>query len=245
MSNSLGVSLIGLDRLSREDLEAISNSGITRLSLTPTNLFPLHADYPDAKQLKAEARRLESFGLQVETFQGIFFGLSGQLSKSHVRRLEWIAEACESLNCHTVTLGSKESRKDLKNWDAMLDTSIRLLQPSVVVSLENICLDDCIPDGKHAWSGIGRPNLNSLTLDFSNALECHYKQPSDYWAEPGVNIVHLAGRGHGKLSDFAEVSEFVDAHPNSSEVKFITEFTQLDVKERVDQTLLLQEMLWG
>jgi hypothetical protein len=87
--------------------------------------------------------------------------------------------------------------------------------------------------------------LKSLTLDYSNSLECQCLNPIAYWAESGVNVVHLAGRDHGKLVDFAEISEFVWANPKSTDIRFITEFTQLALKDRIEQTLMLQHQLWN
>lgn len=235
----VGLSLLGVVDPEPSVLASARNHHVSSFSLAPDHFFE------DGRPLggRALVERCEtwrSYGLEIDSLQGLLFGVNIRNSKDVDDRLRWLRTIANNLGNPPLVLGSREARQTDGLWAEILRSFYEFDFGDGHFFVENLCAGDCIDDIFHSWGGLQLVGDN-LAYDFANALECSYLKPIQLFRQRQFGLVHLSGPGHKEevpKSYLAELSEiFLQTVEFGGQIVF--EFTSRDLSERMQAAAAL------
>jgi hypothetical protein len=190
-----GLSLVSVGSLDLKEFEELSrNTDFSSYALAPSHLLATSVDRAKGSDVQ-RAVELRRIGGNINSLQGLFFGL-GEPSVAELNdRAKWLFKMCEILECPNLVVGSPQYRLHPTLWAHALE-SLNVCRPeSIQVSIENLCSGVCVSDSLHPWA------LSSLgsffpAVDISNSLECETLRPEDIAGIGETRVVHLSGANH-------------------------------------------------
>lgn len=190
-----GLSLVSVGSLDLKEFEELSrNTDFSSYALAPSHLMATSVDRAKGSDVQ-RAVELRRIGGNINSLQGLFFGL-GEPSVAELNdRAQWLFKMCEILECPNLVVGAPQYRLHPTLWSHALE-SLNVCRPeSIQVSIENLCSGVCVSDSLHPWA------LSSLgsffpAVDISNSLECETLRPEDIAGIGDTRVVHLSGANH-------------------------------------------------
>lgn len=224
----LGLSLVAVPHLNLRDLEHQTKLGkFSSYALAPSHLKIEGRGFIGKATLQ---RASEIMGIcrEINSLQGVFFGLDQPNKAELDNRIKNLVEICEELACRNIVVGAPDFRVNEALWCLALERLESICPPSINVSIENLCTGDCCISPLHPW---GPSSLGSFSpaLDISNSLECTQLRPEEIVAIEGVTIIHLSGPRHSSAVTGRERALFRSV--------FLSDGSQIPVVEVVADTL--------
>jgi hypothetical protein len=198
---NLALSLVSIPSLSRQEIDELGGvEEFKSFALSPAH-FSTTFDAATPAQIQKRCNEFTDTGIEVSSFQGLFFGIDQFTEHKIKERVEKLVLASLSVNCGTWVLGGPYLRKSEEVWNCVL-RELRRVESTyeIKISLENICVKPCDSQINHTFKDYEK--FQSLTLDYANTLDCESISLEKFITIDRVDHVHLSGKKHS--SDLQE-----------------------------------------
>lgn len=202
---NFALSLVSIPSISGKEIDELSSvDQFKSFALTPSH-FSSSFDSATSAQVRKRCSEINKSGLEVSSFQGLFFGIDQPTESKIKARVERLVATSLSVNCRTWVLGAPYLRKNGEVWNCVLQELQRVESVyEIKMSLENICVKPCDSHLNHTFKN--HDKFQSLTLDYANSLECESIPLENLTRIEKVDHVHLSGEKHSSVLHELELS---------------------------------------
>jgi hypothetical protein len=211
-------SLISFESINLDILLQLEKEGICGIDISPSQILN-----GDESFRQESISLLRDSGMQINSFQGLFFGLDTKLleERSLNSRLDKLGEVSQLLNNKRFVVGSPNLRDSREKWYKTLTCLDRFARDwGMEILVENICGKLCSgePFGSKALEEFGF----SRVLDTSNALMCSSHCFQSWVTKYEYNYFHLAHRNHKPPLTIHDLSEILAIDDRLVSSKLVT-----------------------